>query len=90
VLVVHRFTKPMLTNYEQIALDPRVQVVIHMDGWGPPWMKRESYRRFVAQYPVQYTGFKLFYRNDTRGSSALMTPKEVLALWPKPMYIQYQ
>ena len=90
VLVIHRFTKPMLTNYDKIVLDPRVQVVIHMDGWGPPWMKRESYRRFVAQYPVQYTGFKLFYRNDTKGGSVLMKPKDVLALWPKPMYIQYQ
>src|SRR5919198_1032756 len=66
VLVVHRFTRDMLTHYERIKLDPRVQVVIDMDGWGPPWMKRESYRRYVARFPVEYTGFKLFYRNDTK------------------------
>lgn len=90
VLVVHRFTRDMLTNYDKIELDPRVQVVIDMDGWGPPWMKRESYRRYVQKYPVEYTGFKLFYHNDTKGGTKLMTPKQVLALFPKPIYIQYQ
>ena len=90
VLVVHRFTRDMLTGYKRITLDPRVQIVINMDGWGPPSLKRESYRRYVYQYPVQFTGFKLFYRNDKKGGSRLMAPVEVLALHPRPMYIQYQ
>jgi len=90
VLIVHRFTRDMLTGYKRITLDPRVQVVINMDGWGPPSLKRESYRRYVYQYPVQFTGFKLFYRNDKKNGSRIMTPAEVLALHPKPMYIQYQ
>ena len=90
VLVVHRFTRDMLTHHERIQVDPRVQVVIDMDGWGPPWMKRESYRRYVVRFPVEYTGFKLFYRNDTKAGDALMTPAVVLALFPKPLYIQYQ
>ena len=90
VLVVHRFTRDMLTGYKRITLDPRVQIVINMDGWGPPSLKRESYRRYVYQYPVQFTGFKLFYRNDKKGGSRLMAPAEVLALHPRPMYIQYQ
>ncbi len=86
VLVVHRFTRNMLTNASQIRLDPRVQVVIDMDGWGPPGSKMGAYRWFVVQHPVQYTGFKLFYKND----KPLMTPEQVLELYPKPMYIQYQ
>ena len=90
VLVVHRFTRDMLTHSDRIRLDPRVQIVIDMDGWGPPWMKRESYRRYVAKYPVEYTGFKLFYHNDTKGGDRLMTPRQVLALFPRPLYIQYQ
>jgi hypothetical protein len=90
VLVVHRFTRDMLTHHERIRIDPRVQVVIDMDGWGPPWMKRESYRRYVARYPVEYTGFKLFYRNDTRSGERMMRPRDVLALTPRPLYIQYQ
>jgi hypothetical protein len=90
VLVVHRFTRDMLTHFDRIHVDPRVQVVINMDGWGPPWMKRESYRRYVAKYPVEYTGFKLFYHNDTKAGDRLMTPGEILRLFPRPIYIQYQ
>src|SRR4051812_34425676 len=90
VLVVHRFTRDMLTGYKRIKLDPRVQIVINMDGWGPPHLKRESYRAYVAKYPVEYTGFKLFYKNDTKKGDKLMSPAAVLALNPKPVYIQYQ
>lgn len=86
VLVVHRFTRNMLTNASQIRLDPRVQVVIDMDGYGGPPGKKAAYKWFVVQYPVQYTGFKLFLKND----KPMMTPEQVLELYPKPMYIQYQ
>ena len=90
VLIVHRFRRPMLTGYKDIVLDPRVQIVIDMDGWGTPAQKRDSYRAYVYKYPVEYTGFKLFYRNDTKHHGHLMTPTEVLSLFPKPLYIQYQ
>jgi hypothetical protein len=90
VLVVHRFTRNMLTHAGQIKLDPRVQVVINMDGWGQPWLKYDSYRAYVESEPVQFTGFKLFYHNDTKKGDPLLTPPEVLMLNPKPLYIQYQ
>jgi hypothetical protein len=90
VLVIHRFTRDMLTHSDRIRIDPRVQVVINMDGWGPPAWKRESYRRYVARFPVEYTGFKLFYHNDTKAGDRLMTPAQILSLFPRPVYIQYQ
>jgi hypothetical protein len=90
VFVIHRFTRPMVTNSKKIKLDPRVQIVMHMDGWGWPSRKKESYRRYIYEEPVQFTGFKLFYRNDTKSGHPLMTPAEVLMLEPKPVYIQYQ
>lgn len=91
VLVIHRFTQNMLRNYKGIKLDPRVQIVINMDGWGNPSLKRGSYDRYVYAEPVQFTGFKLFYKNDKRFAGwRLMTPEEVLALIPRPVYIQYQ
>jgi hypothetical protein len=86
VLIIHRFTNRMLTNHRRIKLDPRVQVVIDMDGFGPPWMKLDSYEAYVAKQPVQYTGFKLFYKND----KPLMTPADVLKLVPVPLYVMYQ
>lgn len=90
VLVIHRFTRPMLTNADKIRLDPRVQVVINMDGWGPPHLKRDSYLAYVHSEPVEFTGFKLFYKNDTKRGHPLMSPADVLKLSPRPVYIQYQ
>ena len=88
--MVHRFRQDMVTNYQNIKLDPRVQIVMHMDGWGTPSIKRTSYRKFIKQEPVEYTGFKIFYKNDQRSNSRLMTSREVIALTPTPVYIQYQ
>jgi hypothetical protein len=90
VLVVHRFTKNMLQNAARIRLDPRVQVVINMDGWGQPWYKFDSYATSAVEEPVQFTGFKLFFHHDTRDGDQLLSPVEVLALRPRPVYIQYQ
>ncbi len=86
ILVVHRFTQRMLTNHAGIELDPRVQIVIDMDGFGAPWLKEDAYKFFIVPEPVQFTGFKLFYKND----KPMMTPEQVIALWPAPVYIQYQ
>jgi hypothetical protein len=88
--VVHRFTQRMVTNYQNIQLRPEVQIVMHMDGWGQPWLKRDTYRDYVVREPVQFTGFKLFYDHDTRKGDALMGPADILKLNPAPIYIQYQ
>ncbi|MEO5817183.1 MAG: hypothetical protein ABIT20_18080 [Gemmatimonadaceae bacterium] len=90
ILVIHRFTRKMVTNAKDIRPTPNVQVVMDMDGWGPPWLKFDSYHDYVKAEPVQYTGFKLFFHNDTKKGDLLLTPAEVLRLNPRPLYIQYQ
>jgi hypothetical protein len=90
VLVVHRWTRKMVSHASQIKLDPRVQIVMDMDGWGPPWLKFDSYRDYEVAEPVQFTGFKLFFHHDVSKGDMLLTPREVLRLLPHPMYIQYQ
>jgi hypothetical protein len=90
ILVVHRFTKPMITNYRNIVKRPEVQIVMDMDGWGPPVLKHDSYKSWISNEPVQFTGFKLFYKNDIKKNSHMLTPPEVLKLKPQPIYIQYQ
>ena len=90
MLVIHRFTRNMVTNTPSIVLRPQVQIVMHMDGWGAPWLKRDSYRDYVVREPVEYTGFKLFYGNDTKSGEPLMQPADLLKLHPQPLYIQYQ
>jgi hypothetical protein len=91
ILVVHRFTHPMITNYRQIVLHPEVQMVMDMDGWGDPILKQGSYKDHISHEPVEFTGFKLFYKNDIKNKpNHMMTPQEVLRLKPQPVYIQYQ
>ncbi|MBC7555202.1 MAG: hypothetical protein H7257_14630 [Taibaiella sp.] len=92
VLVVHRFNKGMVTNYRNIQLRPEVQIVMHMDGFGFPAKKVNSYLVAEVTEPVQFTGFKLFYKNDPANtpSKKLMTPAELVKLYPSPLYIQYQ
>ena len=97
ILIFHRFTKNMLTDARKIHPTPEVQFVLDMDGWGPVSLKTDSYKSYVADFPVEFTGFKLFYKNDTRTprgvklkETQLMTPRQVLAQKPSPIYIQYQ
>ena len=87
---MHRFRADMVPDAESIKPTPRVQVVMDMDGWGPPWLKFDSYRDYIVAHPVQFTGFKIFYHNDVRKGDQLLTPAEVLHLLPRPLYIQYQ
>ena len=91
ILVVHRFTEGMVTNATAIRPLPEVQIVMDMDGWGSPALKKNTYRQCIYKAPVQFAGFKLFYKNDLRNPPhRMLTPEEVLGLTPRPVYIQYQ
>ena len=88
VLVIHRFTQRGVTNASKIRLDPKVQIVMHMDGFGPPYLKRDSYYSYIKKEPVQFAGWKQFTKakNDKPRTSR----EEILRLWPQPLYIQIQ
>ncbi|MFN0099674.1 MAG: hypothetical protein ACKVS7_13435 [Gemmatimonadaceae bacterium] len=88
VLVVHRFTKNGVTNANKIVLRPEVQVVMHMDGFGAPSLKKNSFRQFVKAEPVQFAGWKQFYK--AKNDSPRTSIAEILRLNPKVLYIQYQ
>ena len=64
MLVVHRFTSPMLTNYQKINTCSEVQIIINMDGFGNAALKKSTYYYFIFKQPVQFTGFKIFYKKD--------------------------
>lgn len=90
ILVVHRFTQGMITDYKNIKTIPEVQVVMDMDGFGDKILKKSTYLRYIYKEPVQFTGFKLFYKNDNKNNWQMFTPEELLKFTPKPIYIQYQ
>ncbi len=86
ILIVHRFVDRMLRRYRRIRLDPRVQVVVVMDGYGSPASKKMIYRREIAREPVEFAGIKLFYKNDR----PMLRRREILRLKPRPSLVIYQ
>ena len=86
ILVVHRFTEAMVTNAWEIAHDPNVQVIVTMDGFGPPPLKLAQYRAYVHDEGVGYSGIKLFYHHD----NPLLSPPQIVGLDPHPDLIIYQ
>lgn len=87
VLVVHRFTDYMVTNAWAINhSDPNVQVIVTMDGFGPPALKLAQYHSYVHDQGVAFSGIKLFYHHDV----PLLTPPQVLGLDPSPDLVIYQ
>nr|WP_315161484.1 hypothetical protein [uncultured Flavobacterium sp.] len=90
VLVIHRFTQGMVKNYKAIKTVPEVQIVIDMDGFGSKILKKSTYLSYIYREPVQFTGFKLFYKNDNKKDWKMYSPEELVKFTPKPIYIQYQ
>ncbi len=88
VLVVHRFTQQGVTHFRNIKLDARVQMVMDMDGFGPPSLKKNTFRKWIKAEPVQFVGWKQFYK--PRNDLPRTTIAEILRLKPRPVYIQYQ
>jgi hypothetical protein len=86
VLIVHQFLPSMITNAELIDTDPRVQVVVVMDGFGGPAAKISKYTTFIRDAGLDFGGMKMFYKYD----SPLLEPEEALGLEPPPDVIIYQ
>jgi hypothetical protein len=86
ILIVHQFLASMITEKTGVTNDELVDLVIDLDGFGPPFGKLEKYTALATNEPVEYTGFKLFYRWD----EPMMTEAEVQALLPRPSVVIYQ
>ncbi len=84
-----------IADKRHLLFDPRVDVVIHVDGVGgyvgDQAAKTWEYHTWVAEdmqkyHNFRYGGFKLFYHIEAK---TLMTPHQVMALNPPPMVITY-
>ncbi len=82
-MVVHNFTEGMIADRDLLDPPPEIDLVIHMDGHGPPQNKIGVYDRLSTDPPL-YNGFKVFYQRDF----PQMTPEAVLSL--DPGFISYQ
>ena len=59
---------------------------------GPARARRSTTYRVVNRTTPNYVhvGFKLFFTEDRRNHGRLMSPREVLALHPRPDYVMYE
>ena len=85
LLVIHQFTNDMVRHRGRVQPTPQVAVTFDVDGVGTPDAKTAKYLEFAADERFHY-GIKLYYRQDTD----LMTPLDVLNLYPSPELVVYQ
>jgi hypothetical protein len=91
VLVVHQLNPRIVTGWGALRERPGVAVVKSVDGIGSPGAKVSTWRRLVRDLtPALHPGFKLFFDEDVETGRRLMTPREVLALRPRPEYVLYE
>lgn len=92
MLIIHQFHVYSVENKDQVAPVDGVDLIMNEDGHGTPEMKLETYRVIIKEHPIQYNGFKIFYRVDIDlwENSRLMTPTDVYAMDPVPDLVNYQ
>ncbi|MEU6387889.1 hypothetical protein [Streptomyces sp. NPDC046939] len=91
VFVYHQVAESVVHEERRLTVPDGVAVVKSADGIGSPQLKRETWHHLVDTLPPRlHTGFKLFFEEDAKGGSRLMTPDEVLALTPRPGYVMYE
>ncbi len=85
-----------IADKRNLSMDPRVDVVIHVDSVGgyvgDIADKQAQYTQWVQEDMIRYAnfhygGFKLFYHIEAK--TRLMTPAEVLAMKPAPLVVTY-
>jgi hypothetical protein len=87
IVVVHQFQETMLTNKEQLDWwEPRVDLVLDMDGFGDQTGKLGRYDTLVREAGARHGGIKLFYTHDVN----LLTEQQIEDLVPRPDIIIYQ
>lgn len=90
VMVYHQVAATVVRRESALRDHPRVAVIKSVDGIGSAGAKIETYRHVNKTTPkFVHAGFKLFFTED-RKHGPLMTPREVLALKPKPEYVLYE
>ena len=86
ILMVHQFLDQMVRGGESINRYQGVDLIIDIDGFGPPAVKRATYERFASRTYAEHAAIKLFLDHD----SDLMSEQDVLFLNPTPAVVIYQ
>jgi len=91
VLVFHQVVREVVKDESTMTTFPGIAIIKSVDGLGPVHSKIVTYGSLMGKTVAGvHAGFKLFFDEDTRNGSRLMTAKEVLALSPQPEYVMYE
>lgn len=85
LFVVHQFRTAMLPDIGRIRGRDGLQLVQHVDGFGTPGQKLDTYRA-VARPDRFAMGFKLFYDEDVRR----LGPAAVHRIRPRVRFVSFQ
>lgn len=90
-MVYHQVASSVVVDQHALLPHPGVTPILSVDGLGTPDLKRETWRVLMGAKPDHVkAGFKLFYDEDTKHGSRLLSPTEVMALTPRPDYVLYE
>ena len=90
-MVYHQVARSVVRRESGLKAHDGVVMIKSVDGLGHPGPKKNTYRVVNKSTPkFVHAGFKLFFTEDRRNGGRLMTPKEVLALKPRPEYVMYE
>jgi hypothetical protein len=85
LFVLHQFRTGMIEHIERIKARPGLAMVQHVDGFGTPGEKRQTFHAVVR--PGRFVlGFKLFYQVDVHRMSA----RQVFELRPRVRFVSFQ
>ncbi len=91
VMVYHQVAGSVVRKESGLKDHQGVVVIKSVDGFGPPGAKIKTYRVVNKTAPTfVHAGFKLFFTEDRADGGRMMTPREVLALKPRPEYVMYE
>ena len=91
MMVYHQVARSVVRTESGLKWHDGVVVIKSVDGLGHPGRKKSTYRVVNQSTPkFVHTGFKLFFTEDRRHGGRLMSPREVLALKPRPEYLMYE
>jgi len=89
--VFHEVVREVVKDESVVAPCAGVAIIKSVDGLGPVHSKIATYGNLMEKKAAGvHPGFKLFFDEDTRNGSRLMTAKEVLALSPQPEYVMFE
>ncbi len=90
VMVFHQVSRSVVRSESALRPHRGIFIVKSVDGIGDHGMKLETWRLLTQRLPRHVRpGFKLFYQEDGE-AGGLMSPRQVLALRPRPDYVLYE